>query len=164
MDLLECTVRVSYGSDNTAMEVYKGGKTAITPAEAMVLMALHSIGDEDNGLMLPALQNVKKVGTAEVNRSQLMHHLTRTYGRKIVQELFPRPNLMPNSIKDLDLPADCLAKPTVTQQEQLAERQKVQEVEALRKQITDAGKTIPQGELSADDLRALIEEYGLEAA
>lgn len=158
MDLIQCTIRLNQEGHVGLMEVVKSGPDAITPAEAVILMRKHSIDDSEEGV---CIFNARKVGEVDRAKMQEAERLALKYGGKIVADTFPRGGMMPGDIEDLELPQSSLAPEPekvdepVTQSEPSEEDKKREE---LINKLTDAEVTIPGGNLSLDDLQALVDE------
>lgn len=170
MDLLECTVRVAYNGKHGNLEVVKTGPDAVTPAEAFILIAKHSVMDEDAGMTSMALSNVRVIGRTSINTHSLMASLVQKYGRDLVKQVFPTVRQMPRTLADLDLPPECMA-PKKVKKAKAEEKPEVilfeaeeTEIERLRGLILDAEKELPEGDLTEEELLLLCEEYDLDVA
>jgi len=153
LDLIQCTVRANIDGDISKLEVVKAGPAAITPAEAVILMMKHSLDETATGC---ALRNVIKVGVVEREKDDEMKRLRREYG-VIVDQAFPRGRQLPRTINDIDIPEECMGKPR-------EEPKPLDPRKAMRAILEANGVEVPKGNLSKDDLQALMDEHGLAEA
>jgi len=157
LDLIQCTVRLQNDGQNDKTEIVKSGPDAITPAEAIVLMMQHSLDDGPNGC---AIRNAIKVGEIETTKQEEGFRLRRKYG-PIVEQAFPRGRHMPSTIEDLELPPECIGKPRQMTLDATAPKTAHERKKEMRAALEAAGIEVPKGNLSEDDLQALMDEAGL---
>lgn len=157
MDRIQCLVRVNQNSNIDDLVIVKAGPDALTPAEMIVLMMKHSISDAFEGC---SIQKARKVGTVERSKQDELDRLRLKYG-DIVNTAFPRGRHLPVTLADVDLPEGSIdtakhPEPVVDEVDTTPD-----EKPDYRAALEAAGVDIPKGDLSDDDLMALMIEHGL---
>lgn len=143
MDLIQCTVKLNQKGNTELTEVIRSGPSAITPAEARVLIFQHRIPEDDESI---CIGDVVKVGEVERSKAEELARLRATYGTKVIELLFPHGASLPYEIKHLDLPKSAMGAPLRTAKQILLSKLEAMEV------------PVPEGNLSIEDLQALYDE------
>jgi hypothetical protein len=156
---IQCTVRLNQKGNSTLTEIVKSGPDAITIPEAAILKMQHRTGDSEfdvTGADCP-IRNAQVVGKVIRGKGEELQRLSEIYGPDVVRFLFPTHNHVPTKLEELDLPAECMAPLKKT-------GRAVKPVDmgaAMKKALKGAGIALPEGDLSEDDLEALMAENGL---
>lgn len=148
MDLIQATVRLNIDGDMTKAEIVRAGPNALTPAEALVLAALHGEREDPEYV---AIRNARVVGVVERTAGAEIVRLRETYESKIVDALFPSPRQVPMTLEDTEFPATSIAEdndPTAV----------------LRARIVELGGKIPSGNVSREDLQAILTDLSKKAS
>ena len=157
-DLIQCTVTLNEKGDTKLTTVVRAGPDALTPAEAFILMNLHPpAGGSDDPQQFP-IRDIQVVGHVDRDRAEELNRLRERYGVARVSAYLPTGMKIPQSITDIDIPAECFAK--------VRDPDKPITIPAMAKldiatKLFEAGVMIPE-KATDDDIAKLARENGIK--
>lgn len=172
IERVQCLVRLKLNDRNDLMQVVKAGPDAVPASEIPLLRAKHDLG----GGMVEAecsISMAEVVEVLETTKAEEFERLCLKYGKPFVERMYPQGRMMPLTLADCDLPPGCAlpkAKPKAEpkakskakpQDEPPAAPDAEFDREFWLNELDMAGATIPEGNLSPNDIMALVEEAGL---
>jgi len=155
VERIQCLIRLNQDGKTDLTQVVKAGPSAVLATEIPLLRMRHDVAD---GLLEEecCISLAKVVGEVEISKVAEFERLKNRYG-ETVSTVYPQGRMMPLTLADCELPNGCHGPVE-------KKATKAHTAKGLRAQLKEAGVTVPAGNLSVDDLMALIVENGLVAA
>lgn len=160
IERIQCLVRLNQKGKTELATVVKAGPDAVPATEIPILRTFHDVGD---GMIQEecSISAARVVGSFETTKAQEFERLKLKYGEAVVKGIYPQGRMMPSTLDDCDLPPGCRSEAPAPKKEAKQEPKSSDRVKELRKLLDTNGVKVPSGNLSVEDLEALIEESDL---
>lgn len=108
IDLIECTVRITYDGHPNLTEIVKAGASAVPASEIPLLRALHDTGMGD--VSDCCIGHARKVGEFETTKANEIERIRTKFKKGLVDMIYPAGRGMAATLEDCELPSEALAK------------------------------------------------------
>jgi hypothetical protein len=168
IERVQCLVKLKLNDRNDLSQIVKSGPDAVPATEIPLLRAKHDLASGMTEAEC-AISMAEVVDVIEISKPEEYERLCLKYGKPFVDAHYPQGRLMPLTLADCELPPGC----TVAKPKKVAASKKLKadpapapveddfDREFWLNELREAGATVPDGNLSPDDIMALVEEAGL---